>query len=69
MLNKTETYIDPHLKKRPTHDNCSHSSTSDFSTVGFRGESIKHRFCHDCRSHWFRGKFYTEKQWEAYVEL
>lgn len=47
---------------------CDHKNKSDlapFTTAKEKGES--HYMCHKCGAHWYKGKFYTKKEWEDWV--
>ena len=48
--------------------NCKHNGSKDFSTWDMvEQERIQHLYCQTCKSHVFIGKFYTLKEWEAYI--
>ena len=32
-------------------------------------DSIKHLYCAKCKSHYWDGEFYTQEQWEEYVNI
>jgi hypothetical protein len=49
---------------------CKHEHTSDFSSGPFWGEGdrrIIHKYCNYCGMHWYDGKVYNRKEWDAYV--
>lgn len=47
---------------------CKHEHKKDFTCWSFGNEKhIEHFYCSDCKSHWFKGKYYNQKQWEEYI--
>lgn len=48
-----------------TSEHCDHSRRTDLT----HGKSlVRNYYCHTCGSHWYLGRFWTEKQWDEYVE-
>lgn len=54
-------YIPPHNKRAA----CEHPEKKDL-TQGL-GE-IRNYFCPHCKMHWYRGRAWTEAEWDEYVE-
>ena len=52
-------------QKIPVAD-CKHINKKDL-TQGL-GETRNH-YCPDCKMHWYNGRTWTMKEWDAYVEL
>ena len=59
-------------RKKP--EDCDHEDKKDFSFQTFyrkEGEFVyeknPHFFCPDCRSHWFKDKEWTPKEWDDYI--
>ena len=34
---------------------------------GFAAEKEPHFYCGDCKSHWWKGKEWSEEEWEKFV--
>lgn len=47
-----------------TRKDCKHSRKKDL-TQGLGEE--RNFYCPTCGAHWYRGKFWTPKEWELYV--
>ncbi len=48
---------------------CKHEHKSDFSYYESFGDAEKepHFYCGDCKSHWWKGKEWSEEEWEKFV--
>lgn len=50
------------------HVNCTHDDMKDFCCWSFGDNKfVEHYYCPDCKAHWFKGKFYTHKQWDEWI--
>lgn len=47
---------------------CGDDLMSDWSFHDSNNNSRHHYFCHSCRGHYFNGKWWSEKQWEDWIE-
>jgi hypothetical protein len=57
-------WIDQLLKKE-----CEHKHKTDlapFTAAKRAGES--HYYCYQCGAHWYKGKFWTKKEWMDWIE-
>ena len=52
------------IPERKTADNCSHSKKKDL-TQGL-GE-VRHFFCPECKTHWYKDKVWTKEEWNNYI--
>ena len=49
---------------------CKHENKKDFTCWSFGDEKhIEHFYCPNCKAHWFKGKYYNQKQWQEYVNF
>lgn len=46
-------------------ENCPHKNKKDL-TQGLG--AIRNHYCPDCKMHWYRGRSWTEAEWNEYVE-
>lgn len=47
-----------------TKKDCKHPRRKDL-TQGLGKE--RNLYCPDCKSHWYKGRFWTAAEWDAYV--
>ncbi len=54
---------------RPDPEDCKHESKSDFSFFPswLAEKKEPHFFCGDCKSRWYKGIQWTEKEWFNFV--
>lgn len=56
------------MKKKRGVVNCTHDDMKDFCCWSWGdNEVVEHYYCPDCKAHWFRGKFYNQKEWDKWV--
>lgn len=67
---KCLSHLNPSLDgyDRAKRESCKHEHKKDFSCWSWGdNERVPHFYCPDCKGHWFRGKFYNEREWYAWI--
>ena len=49
-------------RKKP--ENCDHKSKKDLTHGKGRDRNI---YCPDCKTHWWKGKEWSPKEWDEYI--
>jgi hypothetical protein len=64
-LKKDKNWFDePYETKAEKRAKCKHEKKTDL-THG-KGE-LRNFYCPDCKTHWYKGKIWSEEQWDDYV--
>ena len=47
---------------------CGNEDVQDFSGYGASSNYVVHLYCRECGTHFYKGKIYSAKAWELFVE-